>query len=68
MKNQHEISKDWLRFKGYTISAAARKIRRSHVHVSMVLDGKRESREVIRLLIELPSRPYIARERLAACK
>lgn len=66
MKKQTEISKNWLYGKGYTVSAAARKIRRSQVHVSLVLAGKRESQEVIRLLIALPERPLTLREKVTA--
>ena len=65
MKTQCKISKKWLYDKGYTIAGAARKIKRSHGHVSLVLSGDRESGEVIRLLMQLPKRDdLILRERV----
>ena len=66
MKTQCKISKKWLYDKGYTIAGAARRIKRSHGHVSMVLSGERESGEVIRLLMKLPKRKdLVLRERVS---
>lgn len=63
---EEKPSKKWLYERGYTISGAARKIKRSHGHVSMVLSGERESGEVIRLLKALPVRKdLILRERIS---
>lgn len=53
----------WLYEHGYTICAAARKIRRSHGHVSLVLRGKRESPNVMAALLRLPKRALVLRER-----
>ena len=65
MKKQMQISKKWLYERGYTIAGAARKIKRSHGHVSLVLSGTRQSGEVIRLLMTLPKRDdLILRERV----
>lgn len=54
----------WLIARGYTISAAARAIGRSHQHVSQVLKGKRYSKTVCAALRLLPARPLVLRERL----
>lgn len=56
---------NWLYAKGYTVSAAARKIKRSTGHVNQVLHGKRESRAVLAALAALPQRPLRMRERLS---
>lgn len=71
IENKKRTKADWQVFlvnQGYTVSSAARHIHRSQGHVSLVIDGKRTSAEVESLLLSLPRRPYIARERLAACK
>ncbi len=50
--------------KGYTISAAARAIRRSKTHVYSVVTGQRISKSVIDELKRLPRRPLQLRERV----
>lgn len=50
--------------KGYTISAAARAIRRSKTHVYYVVTGKRISASVLDELKRLPIRPLRLREKL----
>lgn len=60
------LSAAWLIARGYTISAAARAIGRSHQHVSQVLHGKRYSKAVCAALRHLPTRPLVLRERLKA--
>ena len=65
MKKQMQITKKWLYERGYTIAGAARRIKRSHGHVSLVLAGERQSGEVIRLLMTLPKRAdLVLRERI----
>lgn len=64
-KKQDDISVEWLYSKGYTISAAARRICRTPNHVSLVLRGKRESLAVSAALRALPARPLmVLREKL----
>lgn len=56
------ISVKWLYLKGYTISGAARRIGRSHQHVSAVLRGVRKSAKVVEALAALPQYSLHLRE------
>lgn len=58
------LTPGWLTSKGYTIAAAARRIKRSHNHVSQVLHGKRQSAKVEAALRALPWRDWTPRERI----
>lgn len=59
------VSVEWLYSKGYTISAAARRVHRSANHVSLVLRGRRQSRSIVAALRALPVRRITLRERVA---
>ena len=56
------ITDTWLRNRGYTVAAAARKIGRNVGHVYRVVKGKRESIAVLNALRSLPQRPFAPRE------
>lgn len=58
------ITKQQLYLKGYTISAAARRIGCSAAHVNMVVNGKRTSRSLISRLQALPQRELVLRAKL----
>lgn len=63
--NQEQIlSVQWLKNKGWTCAAAARRCGVSTVHVFLVLSGKRESRKLVSKLQALPLRAWTPRERL----
>lgn len=50
--------------KGYTISAAARKLKCSKAHFWYVLSGQRESQSLLDRMAALPPRDLVLRERL----
>lgn len=56
------IDRSWLYARGYTISQAARHIKRSIAHVHRVVNGERESKAVTEDLKKLPLRPLRLRE------
>lgn len=56
------ITNTWLRDRGYTVSAAARKIGRNVGHVYRVVKGERKSIAVLNALRSLPQRPFASRE------
>ena len=56
------ITNTWLRERGYTVSAAARKIGRNVGHVYRVVKGERKSIAVLNALRSLPQRPFASRE------
>lgn len=58
------ITKQQLYQKGYTISAAARILGCAPAHLNQVVNGGRCSRRLIALLLDLPPRDLVLRERL----
>ena len=62
--NQAQFGVDELYALGYTLSAAARKVKRSKTHVYFVLKGERQSPQLLRKLRALAPRPLILRERV----
>lgn len=64
-KTQHEIiDRKWLYSQGWTVRAAARRIKRSPQQVSRALMSNRGNAPTVRLLLDLPARDLILRERL----
>lgn len=61
-KQAKRISKEQLYAKGWTISAAARRLGRTAAHVNMVVNGQRSSVVLVRQLWSLPDRPLQLRE------
>lgn len=63
--NQEEtLTPSWLADKGYTMSAAARRVKRSVQHVRMILIGARTSPKIEAQLRSLPRRAFVYRERI----
>lgn len=63
---EKRISKAQLYAKGWTISAAARRLGRAAAHVNMVVNGQRRSAVLVSLLWGLPDRPLTLREKQKA--
>ncbi|MBQ3144381.1 MAG: hypothetical protein IJB89_07695 [Akkermansia sp.] len=64
-QNQEQtLSTKWLRAKGWTLAAAARRLCVSTTHVYLVVNGKRESNSLKKKLLALPRRVFIERERI----
>lgn len=59
-----KLSVQWLKAKGWTCAAAARRCGVSTVHVFHVVSGKRESRKLVSKLLSLPYRDWTPRERI----
>lgn len=59
-----KINREWLRARGWTISQAAKALKRSRNHVATVLRGERHSAALERKLRELPLRTPRWREPL----
>lgn len=54
MNSKAEITYDWLRERGWTISSAARRLKLHPSHVNRVLSGKRKSAKLMKQLAALP--------------
>lgn len=56
MNSKAEITYDWLRERGWTISSAARRLKLHPSHVNRVLSGKRKSAKLMKQLAALPKK------------
>lgn len=63
-KQDKSITLEWLYHRGWTLSAAARKINRSKTHVYFVLKGERQSPQLLSKLRALAPRRLVLRERV----
>lgn len=71
MDNQKQVEKlsvSWLYSRGYTVSAAARRVSRTTTHVRAILTGQRTSKALENALRKLPPRPMVLRERVTTSK
>ena len=65
MKEEPKLTAEWLMKRGYTFSAAARRLGVSTVQVSQVVHGKRSSRSLEAKLLALPPRKFVCREKIS---
>ncbi len=63
MQDKYTVS--WLYEKGWTVAAAARRLKRSTPHLYYVLTGKRQSKKLLAAVDALPQRSLSLRERLS---
>lgn len=61
MNSKAEITHDWLKARGYTISSAARALKLHPSHVNRVLSGKRQSTKLLQQLANLPQLSLLER-------
>lgn len=65
MKEEPKLTAEWLMKRGYTFSAAARRLGVSTVQVSQVVHGKRSSRSLEAKLLALPPRKFVYSEKIS---